>query len=298
MNNSKTWLALVLLTLLGFIWGSGYTLAKYAMLNGVPPLGYAFWQALGPALLLTITCFATNSNSLLKINYWPYFLVCGLIGIAIPNTNMYFIAKHIPAGLLAVLVNTVPLLVYPLALIARQERFDYWRVLAIVVGMLGILLIIAPSDQTLLSTWTCLALISPLAFALCSIYIGAKQPAELTTIQAASGMLLAASLLLTPLVIQQQAFYPLSPPFTLAKQVVILEIVLSSLGYLLFFKLIRLAGPVFYSLTGCMVALTGLFWGFIVFHEKISILQSLAIACVISALFLLSWRQSRQRQGA
>lgn len=298
MNNSKTLLAILLLIALGFIWGSGYSLAKYAMTNGVPPLGYAFWQALGPALLLSLTCFITQNNSLLQRRNWLYFLICGLVGIAIPNTNMYFIAPHIPAGLLAVLVNTVPLLVYPLALAAGQERFDLWRILALMLGMTGILLIITPANQSLFSSWTLLALISPLCFALCSIYIAAYQPQKLNALQAASGMLLAASLLLTPMVIQQQAFYPLSAPFTPAKLVVLLEIVLSSIGYILFFQLVRLAGPVFYSLTGGMVALTGLFWGFVVFDETPNHLQSLAIFCVISALFLLSWRQSRQTQEA
>ncbi len=284
--------------MLGFIWGSGYSLAKYAMTNGVPPLGYAFWQALGPALLLLLTSFITQNNTILQPRNWPFFLICGLVGIAIPNTNMYFIAPHIPAGLLAVLVNTVPLLVYPLALAAGQERFDVWRILALVLGMTGILLIIAPDNGPLFSSWTLLALISPLCFALCSIYIAAYQPQKLNALQAASGMLLAASLLLTPIVIQQQAFYPLSTPFTTAKQVVLLEIILSSLGYILFFQLVRLAGPVFYSLTGGMVALTGLFWGFVVFNETPNYLQSLAIFCVISALFLVSWRQSKQPQGA
>ncbi|MBA2709386.1 MAG: DMT family transporter [Tatlockia sp.] len=296
MKNSKILFALTLLILLGFIWGSGYSLAKYAMTNGVSPLGYAFWQALGPAILLTLFSLTTKDNSLLKPAFWPYFLICGLVGIAIPNTNMYFISAHLPAGLLAVLINTVPLMVYPLALIAGQESFDAWRSFALLLGVLGIFLIIMPGAFHLLSGWTLLALLSPLCFSLCSLYIAIKQPPTLNALQAASGMLVAAALLLTPLVLQQQAFFALTAPFTLAKQVVILEIVLSSLGYFIFFRLINLAGPVFYSLTGGMVAITGLFWGFIIFNEKPNALQSLAIFFVICALFLLSWRQSRQTQ--
>ncbi|MDX1836463.1 EamA/RhaT family transporter [Legionella taurinensis] len=294
MNSFNSLKALMLLILLGFIWGSGYSLARYAMTHDVPPLGYSFWQALGPAIILTLSGLFTKNNPLWQRQHWPYFFVCGLSGIAIPNTNMYFIASHLPAGLLAVLVNTVPLLVYPLALVTRQERFDRWRILALLMGVAGIVMIIAPGSSGLMSGWTLLALISPLGFALCSIYIGVRQPAELNAIQAASGMLLAASLLLTPLVIQQHAFYSLTPPFTTAKQVIILEILLSSAGYFIFFKLIRLAGPVFYSLTGGVVALTGLFWGFVIFAEVPNSVQQLAMLCVIAAIFLLSWRQSRQ----
>lgn len=289
--------SLSLLTLLGFIWGSGYSLAKYAMTHGVPPLGYAFWQALGPALLLSFICLFRKENQVFKRKHWPYFLVCGFIGIAIPNTNMYFIASHLPAGLLAVLVNTVPLVVYPLALLAGLEKVDGWRIVALLIGMLGIGLIIHPDTAGILSFWSLLALISPLAFAACSIYIARFQPDKLSSVEAASGMLFAASLLLTPLVISQEAFYPLTPPYTLPKQVVLLEIGLSSLGYFIFFKLIRLAGPVFYSLTGGMVALTGLLWGYLLFSEKPSPIQGMAVFCVITAIFLLSWRQSKQFQG-
>ena len=137
---SSSWIILrsvLLLIFLGVIWGSGYSLAKFAMTNGVPPLGYSFWQALGPAIILTVLSFSMGKKSLLNPHYWGYFLICGLIGIAIPNTNMYFIASHIPAGLLAVLVNTVPLLVYPLALFFGQEKPDLWRFLALIIGVGG-----------------------------------------------------------------------------------------------------------------------------------------------------------------
>lgn len=297
--SKRTLLSLWILILLGFIWGSGYTLAKYAMTHEVPALGYAFWQSAGPALLLTFFCLFTGSTAIFQMKYWSYFLACGLIGITIPNTNMYLIASHIPAGLLAVLVNTVPLLVYPMALLVKQEYFDRWRMIALLIGVTGILLIVGPTFQGLLSGWAFLALLSPLAFALCSIYIAAKQPPSLTALEAATGMLLASTLLLFPLVIQQQSFYSLTVgPLTLVKQVVLLEIVLSTLGYLLFFNLLKLAGPVFYSLTGGIVALTGLFWGFVVFHEVPNLLQTWAIFLVIFALFLLSWRQSKQLQEA
>ncbi|CAM2950569.1 DMT family transporter [Legionella worsleiensis] len=298
MDKLNSFKALLLLIILGFIWGSGYSLAKFAMINGVPPLGYAFWQSLGPALLLSCICIATQKHSFFNPSFYPYFFICGLIGIAIPNTNMYFIASHIPAGLLAVLVNTVPLLVYPLALVTKQEQLDGWRFFALILGMTGIMCIIGVNTSGFYSGWTLLALLSPFGFALCSVYIGIKQPRGINALQAASGMLLTATVLLFPLVISQGAFYSLAGPFTFVKQIIVLEIILSSIGYLIFFTLIRLAGPVFYSLTGGVVALTGLFWGYLVFGEAPSPMQTLAILLVISAIFLLSWRQSIPVKGA
>lgn len=73
MKRFKPLKALTLLLLLGFIWGSGYSLARYAMTHEVPPLGYSFWQALGPALLLTLSSLFTKDKPLWQRQYWPYF---------------------------------------------------------------------------------------------------------------------------------------------------------------------------------------------------------------------------------
>lgn len=294
LQTNKVFQSLCLLILLGFIWGSGYSLAKFAMTHQVHPLGYAFWQSAGPALLLMAFCLGPSGRLLWSFRFWWYYGICGCIGIVIPNTNMYFLAAKLPAGLLAVLVNTVPLMVYPLALLCKQEKKDRYRLLAIVLGMCGIITIINPALHPLLSNWSLLALISPLSFAFCALFIASKQPASMQPLPAACGMLIAATLLLTPLVWQQDAFYSLNWPFDRTQQVVLLEIVLSSVGYLIFFRLIRLAGPVFYSLTGTVVALTGLFWGFILFHEQLDLHEFFGILLIVGAILLLTWRQTKQ----
>jgi drug/metabolite transporter (DMT)-like permease len=296
MGQQRTFKAVTVLILLGLIWGSGYSLAKFAITNGVTPLGYGFWQAWGPAVLLTLVCLFTHKKPIFQIKHWPYFAISGLLGIAIPNTNMYFASSHVPSGLLAVLVNTVALFVYPMALMNKQEKADGWRFLALLLSMTGIMMILGISTSGLYSKWAILALISPFGFASCSLYINKKAPKGMSALESACGMLLAASLFLFPLVISQHAFYPLWESFDVPRRLVILEIVLSSIGYLLFFKLLRLAGPVFYSLTGGVVAITGLFWGYCIFNEIPNVHQSIASVLIIGAVFLLSWRQSKHKE--
>lgn len=297
MLTRKTTYALLLLLCLGFTWGSGYSLARFAMTHDVQPLGYAFWQAVGPAALLSLYSYIYHyhpSTQRLKsvLSYKMYFLCCALLGIVIPNTNMYFIAKHLPSGLLSVLVNTVPLFVYPCALMAREETFDTWRLSALLLGMAGIVLMIAPHGVPILPLWSALTLLSPLSFAMCAIYIRKKQPQAIPPALSAAGMLTAAALLLLPFVAASHAFYSLWLPMTPVKWAILLEIILSSLGYLLFFKLIALAGPVYYSLTGAAVAMTGLFWGKLIYQETADAKQILAILFVLTAIILMSWRQN------
>ncbi len=288
--------ALTTLIILGIVWGTGYSIARFAMLNGVSPLGYSFWQSVGPAIILV--CIAAYRGKLpnLAKSSLTYYLVCGLTGIIIPNTTMYFAAPHLPAGILAMVVNTVPIVAYPLALAARMETFDWQRMTGIAMAILALMFIILP-DSSLPSSnmtpWVLLALITPVSFAVCSIYIARFQPANTDSITLSVGMLSVSSALLLPLIIGTHSFYMFHLPLTMPDGVVILEIMLSSLGYMLFFKLIRIAGPVYYSLVDTIVVLTGLFWGHMIFGEKLNQWTTIAVYLILFALLLVT-RQQRK----
>ena len=62
----------------------------------------------------------------------------------------------------------------------------------------------------------------------------------------------------------------------------------------LFFELLRVAGPVYYSLVGCIVALAGLFWGFVIFKETSSPLEWLAVTLLMGAIFMVSFVQQER----
>lgn len=286
---------LMLLLLLGFIWGTGYSIARFATTHGVPPLGYSFWQSLGPAILISLLVSTTHRHQdKITISHLRYYLICGLTGIVIPNTNMYFAAPHLPAGLLAVIVNTVPIIGYPIALFARVEKFDLIRLLGVLCAVSGLMLFILPRASLPSSDmipWILTTLITPLSFAFCAVYISRYRPARADSLSLSAGTLIAASLILMPFVIFTGNFYSLHLPFTAPDGVIILEIILSSTGYILFFQLIKIAGPVYYSLVDTVVSMTGLFWGYVLFHEKLNVYVSSGILLILLALLLVTKQQ-------
>lgn len=301
--------ALGVLLILGFIWGSGYSIARYAMTHGVSPLGYSFWQSLGPAIFLSILGIGKkNLRQSCKTSFHtktlPYFLICGLLGIAIPNSNMYYTAAHVPAGEVALLVNTVPLFVYPIACLLKQESFSIERSAGVLMGFLGIFYLISPFQSvTQLSTtihmtvWAWLTLLSPFCFALCSVYISHSRPSYVGVYTSSLGMLLTSTFFLTPLVWFNHGFYSLLPPFDATKYAILLEIFLSSIGYILFFYLVKYAGPVYYSLTGGIVGLTGIFWGDVLFEETLNRAKIISITMILCSILLISYNQySQQKQ--
>ncbi len=284
-------LALLLLLLLACDWAAGYSIARFAVTHGVPALGYAFWQSIGPALFLCLLCVWRGG---LQREHATFYLVMGLFGIALPNGNMYYVAEQLPAGLLAVVMNTVPVLTYVLALGFGEEHFIWRRFVAVLLMVLGLLLFALPNWQTpaaQMLPWLLLALLTPCCFAICAVYSARCRPATSDDVCLSAGMLLASSALLTPVVFSAQQFYSLTWPLSLVDRLIMLEIVLSSIGYVLFFQLITIAGPVFYSLVSGLVAVIGLGFGWLFFAEQFTPINQVAIGLILTAILLASWRQ-------
>lgn len=292
-NSSSPWLPLSLLLLLGFTWGTGYSIARYAMTNGVSPLGYSFWQSVGPAIFIGFLAFLQREKLRFSLSHCRYYFICGLTGIALPNTNMYFAAPHLPAGLLSVIVNTVPVMAYLMALAAQIETFCWQRLLAVGLAVCGLMLILLPAaslPSSHAALWILSTLLTPFGFAFCSVYMTRCRPADSNSLSLAAGTLIFSSLLLTPLVLTNHSFYALHLPLTRPDAVILLEILLSSLGYVLFFKLIKIAGPVYYSFVDTIVAITGLFWGYLIFGEQLNLWTGTAVILILFALILVSKR--------
>ena len=285
--------AIGLLILLGIIWGSGYSIARYATTHGVPPLGYSFWQSVGPAIFLLIVSLIKREIKI-SAHTLRYYVIAGVLGIALPNTNMYFAAPHLPAGILAVIVNTVPIMMYPLALMARQEKFSVVRMLGVTAGIIGILLVVLPHNGINLipNAWALITLFTPFFFAVCALYSVYDRPSDVSSLGLATGMLVTSAIILLPLVIDLHEFYPLNS-FSLPNIAVMVEIILSSIGYIIFFQLLKIAGAVYYSLVGGVVAITGLFWGWLFFSETLGIVSLIAVILIIGALVTVTLAQKK-----
>lgn len=282
-------LSLILLLALGFTWGTSFSIAKFAMESGVTPLGYAFWQSVGPAVLISaFSLLKERQLFVFSMQRLRFYFLCGLIGICLPNLSMYFAATHVPSGILGLIVNTSPIITYVLTLLFHIERFFLPRFLGVLLGMVGVSLLFY-SKVTGLGDWRWMAFtfVTPALLAVCTVYMVKARPQGVSSITLSAGMLLAAALLTAPMTFYKHEFHSLLALNT-PNLIILLEIGLSSLGYILFFELLRVAGPVYYSLVGCIVALAGLFWGYFIFHEVPNWFEFGSILFILLAIFLVS----------
>lgn len=277
------------LIILGAIWSLGFSIARYCTTHGVHPLGYAFWQSLGPAILLTIVCKCLRIPIFNHRSYFIFYLFASLVGIAIPNANMYFAARELPSGILAVIINVSPIMTYLLALAFKEESFNTRRFIGVICAVIGIIIMIKPSGDITPSMipWLLSALLTPISFALCAVFVAKYRPANSHSLGLAAGMLWGSTFWLLPVVFWGHHFYALNHEFSRTEQLLLAEVLLSSAGYWLFFQLLKNAGPVYYSLVGGVVAIAGLLWGKLLFEETLTATQFLGVAGIILGIVLV-----------
>lgn len=290
-------LAFLLLVILGIDWASGYAIAGYCMTHGVNPYAYAFWQSFGPFLLLLLI-------QVLRRDLWIeksgaiYALLCGVFGIVIPNLLIYFAARHIPSGLLTVLANISPIFTYPLALLFRDEKFSFVRMSLIALGLCGVALIILPAQHDLLielgNGWLYVALLIPLSYAFSAVYLSRFHPGRGSVLNYALWMLMVSTLCVSVLAVINRGYYELSFGDT-NSVLIILEIILSTIGYVLLFFIMRMVGAVYYSLVNAVAAVTGVVYGYFLFGQHFNLLTIIAIVIILTAILILTYTQ-RQRE--
>ena len=99
-----------ILVLLGAGWGLTQPLSKIVVSTGYLPFGIIFWQFLIGALLLTAVQalrrrpFRTDRPALV------IYAVIAVIGTLLPNGASYLAYRHLPAGIMSILISTVPMI--------------------------------------------------------------------------------------------------------------------------------------------------------------------------------------------
>ena len=285
---------LLLLIALGSLWGVATSVGRGVGMLGVPPLGYAFWQTLCGGLLLLPVCLLLRKPVALGREHLTYYLVCGVLGSAIPTSNMFFVLNHIPAGIMAMVLATAPLLTYLLALLTRQEDFVARRALGVLLGFMGAVLIVLSRgglSTTDASTYVVMAFLTPVMYSLTNIYASFARPADSNPYTLAVGMLVAAGLTILPAALYFGQFHPIWARLDLANILILTHIGIAGLAFVMFFTLIRIAGPVYFSQVGYIVAVAGIVTGMLIFDERHSSMVWAAVGLIFAGVALVNSSQ-------
>jgi len=216
------------------------------------------------------------------------------LGSVVPGLLYFYAVTHISPGLLAITIATVPIMTYIAAALIKIERRSILRMLGVCFGVLAIVLLIVPTESLPDGSavlWILAAILAAACYTGENLVIALRLPEGANTFVVLGGMLIVATLIMTPFVLATNTFVPLSWPWGSSEWAIISLAILSVVCYGLFMMLVVRAGPVFASQTAYIVTVSGVFWGILIFDEKHSLWIWASLASMLIALALVTPRK-------
>jgi len=284
----------MLLLLLGTLRGGATSISKYVSIHEIPPLAYSMWQSLIVALLMLPIAFARSRQLPPLVRHPRYFIFCALVGIAIPNVTFFYVVQTVPAGAMAVLLTLAPIVTYTLVIMLGMERISPLRMLGITLGFGGALIIAMPSVSTdiAINWWIVVGMICPFGYASMSVFISRYPLKGYHLFLLVGGSHLVAFLFLLPITLASGQLILLWDDPGLVEALIVCHGFIAAVAYSLFFKIVELAGPVFYSFSTYIIAINGILWGWVIFDESHPSHFWIAVAAIFLGLALINYRRA------
>ncbi len=271
IRRRRQWIYWSVLLFAGSIWGVTFALARIAVEGGAHPVGLSVAHSFIGVLCLAVVLILRRTRLPLSGRHVFFYAVCGLTGTALPGTLYFYAAEHVPSGVLAITIATVPMLTLALAFIFRIERPVFSRVFGLILGIVGVGLIVLPESSLpdpALVPWVLLAVACACCYAIENTYIAMNMPDDVDAITVLCGMMGMATVMSAGLAYAMDAVYlPAFPP-TIVEWSVLAMSLINVTAYAMFVFLIAGAGPVFASQMAYVVTLSGVAWGMMLFDEQ------------------------------
>ncbi len=284
------------LALMGAGWGLTQPLGKIAVSEGYRHFGLVFWQLAIGAVLLTVVQAIRRRPLVLSWPAMKLYVVIALIGTVLPNSASYEAIRHLPSGLVSILLSLVPIFAFPIALAMGNERFQWLRFGGLLLGLVGVFLIVAPEaslPERALVAFIPLALIAPLFYGLEGNIVEKWGTGGLGAVQVLHGASLVGAVIALPLALGSGQFIDPRPPWGAPDMALLAAAVIHVLVYTSYVWMIGRAGPVFAVQVSYLVTGFGVFWAMLILGESYSLWIWAAMALILSGVLLV---QPRERQ--
>ena len=278
------------LLIMGIGWGATIPLTKVAVSEGYQEFGLIFWQQIICAFVLGIVlCIRRQGVGLGRPQIVAYVIIA-VFGTVLPNTASYEAAVHLPGGVLAILISTVPMFAFPIALLLGIERFSWRRTAGLCLGLFSVMLMVAPETslpEQIAVVFIPIALIAPIFYAFEGNYVAKWGIGGLDPVQALFGASLVGSVISLILALGSGQFIDPRGPWGMPDYAFVTSSLMHAVIYTAYIWLVGRAGPVFAAQVAYLVTLFGIFWSVWLLDEAYSKYVWLALSCMLLGIFLV-----------
>jgi drug/metabolite transporter (DMT)-like permease len=273
---------------LSLIWGASFMFIRVAD-RELDPVALVWLRLLLACTVLVPAAFMVEGRDALTQarGAWKLIVVLGLINTAIPFLLISWSETRIDSGLAAILQAAVPIFTAMLAVRFGAERVTGWRLVGVLVGMVGVALLIG-------SPGAGAGLLAPLAVVVAALaYASGATFAShmlvgLRPLVVAAGSTVAATLLVTPFGV---ATLPGSVPgWKTWGSVVVLGLLGTGVAYIILFALIQSVGPSRTVLITYLIPGVALAYGIALLGEPARAISFVGLALILVGVALAGRR--------
>ncbi len=284
----------VMLITLATVWGGSF-LFNAILVAELPVITIVAIRVTVAALALWGFARVTRRKIPTTPQVWGALLILGVLNNAIPFSLIVQGQTQITSGLASILNATTPLFTILVAgFFLTDERFSILRVLGVIVGFSGVILMVGPEALGGLGAdfWAQLcALGAALSYGFASVFGRRFRELKVDPVMVATGQVTMSSLVLWPIALWidgPQDILGLS--FNAAASMFGLAVLCTSFAYIVYFLILERAGATNISLVTFLVPISAIILGVLVLGESIFIKEIIGMTLIGLGLAIIDGR--------
>lgn len=273
---------LLLLLILGTIWGASYLFIKVIVAE-VPVLTLVAGRVTLATVIMWGILRARGLSLPRSRRMWGAYAMLGFLGAALPYSLISWGEQYIPSGLASLLQATTPIFTVVLAhFLTDDEPVTVAKIIGVVIGFVGVGILMLPDPSTgvradLLGQ---LAIVgSSLCYAGVAIYARSRLRGQ-PPLVSATGQLTMGMVYMLPASLLIDRPFGLSPSLPVLASWMVLTILGTVVAYVIYFTIIERTSATFVTMVTYIIPVNGLMLGALVLNEQLN-------ATVLGSLVLI-----------
>lgn len=291
----------LLLVALGAGWGLTQPLTKITVSGGYPALGLVFWQLVIGALVLFALLWRRLGRIPVSRGSFAVWVFIAVMGTILPNSASYRAAVQLPAGIMSIVIASVPMFAFPMALLLGVDRFSWPRLLGLALGLGGVALIALPEaslpDRAMVA-FLPLALFAPVCYAIEANGVAKWGTGRLDPVQVLFGASVIGALMAGPAALATGQFFVPQRPFVVQDATMLASALIHIVVYTCYVWLVGRAGATFAGQVAYLVTGFGVVWAMVLLGERYSLWVWAALGLMAAGLTLVQPRETVADAGA
>ena len=278
---------IILLTLLGLIWGSSFLNIKIATYS-YEPFTLALIRVMFASIPLYILCKIKNIRiKAFSKNWRPYALI-GLCNIAIPFTLIAIGTSQINSYLAAMLMSTTPMSGSILAhFFTKDEKITFFKSIGILVGFSGIVFLffdklIINENNYIYALITILGSTFYSVGGILTLKLKKEGNENVTT-----STTLWSIIFLFPLSLLVETPWQSSPTVESTLALFYLGVIATGLAWLIRFRILTVNGLVFQTQVAYLIPIFGVLFGYFLMDEIITWRVLISLVIIIIGIYIV-----------